>query len=193
MFLYYNMNNYSDSNLDSDSDEYVDLSTCVEDNLKHIFQFHLINEKLIIKYIGKSTDTPDIIIMENFGSKSNMSLYNCVYSQDELESIKNVESINKNKEEIINETNHEDIDVTKNLKLFFPIVKLVIKNDLENYIISSIVIKLNQEILYDQEIKEWELYWIENSSLNKEFFKSKKLEKNINPSNILENIIKLTV
>jgi hypothetical protein len=187
------MNNYSDSNLDSDSDEYVDLSTCVEDNLKHIFQFHLINEKLIIKYIGKSTDTPDIIIMENFGSKSNMSLYNCVYSQDELESIKNVESINKNKEEIINETNHEDIDVTKNLKLFFPIVKLVIKNDLENYIISSIVIKLNQEILYDQEIKEWELYWIENSSLNKEFFKSKKLEKNINPSNILENIIKLTV
>jgi hypothetical protein len=199
------MNNNLDLDLDSDSDEYIDLSTCIQDNLKNIFQFHLLNEKLSINHIGKSTDTPDIIIMENFGPDLNMSLYNCVYSQDELESIKNNKQSNENIEEITIESDltltltlspldQEEFDTDiKHLKLFFPIVKLIKKNNLENYTITSIVVKLNQEILLGEEIKNWELYWIKNSSLDKEYFKTKKLEKNINPSNILENIIKLSL
>ena len=175
-----NKNDNNNINDNSDSDEYIDLSTCFEDNLKNIFQFHLIDEKLLIKHIGKSSDTPDIIIMENFGPNSNMSLYNCVYSNEELESIKNMDLIYENNN-------------SKNHKIFFPIVKLIIKNNIDNYQISSIVVKLNQEIVYDSEIKDWELYLIENSSLNKEYFKEKKLDKNINPSNILENIIKLSI
>ena len=74
-------------NLDynSDSDEYIDISSKIQDNTEHIFQFQLDNEKLFLKYIGKSSTIPDIIIKENFGQESNMSLYNCIYSYNELE------------------------------------------------------------------------------------------------------------
>lgn len=204
------INTKSNLDQDSDSDEYIDLSVYAEENLKHMFQFHLINEKLIIKYIGKSTDTPDIIIIENFGPDSNMSLYNCVYSQDELESIGNneyneIDKPNKldghdaldNKGTIIGSEfglEQKDLDnKTKYLELFFPIVKLIIKSDSENHTISSIAVRLNQKILFGKEIQDWELYWIENSRSNKEYFKTIQLEKNINPTNILENIIKLSV
>jgi len=192
------MDNITNLNLepDSDSDEYIDLSVCVEDDLKHIFQFHLSNEKLIIKHIGKSTYTPDIIIMENFGPESNMFLYSCVYSQDELESSKKLEISNENEEIGITNSNSNFENSENNLedfKLFFPIVKLIIKSSSDNYIITSIAVKLNQQIVLENEIKNWDLYWIENSSLNKEHFKTLKLEKNINPTNILENIIKLSL
>lgn len=192
----------TDTNItDTDSDEYVDLSNCIKDDLKHIFQFHLTNEKLFVKYIGKSSDTPDIIIMENFGPESNMSLYNCVYSHNELEQTKNNDLIlpieqKKPFDNLKNKENVENINNLDDLGLFFPIIKLVVKNtnlQTDNYIISSIAIKLNQEIKYEEEIKEWELFWVENSSSNKEFFKTKKLEKNINPTNILENIVKLSL
>lgn len=196
-----NSNSNSDPDSDSDSDEYIDLSNYVENDLKHMFQFHLMDEKLSIKHIGKSSDTPDIIIMENFGPESNMSLYNCVYSHDELEIIKT--DLSKDNDIILtNEDKHiekEDRfgdrleDELSHLKLFFPIVKLIIKPNQETNVISCIAIKLNQEIVYEKEITEWDLYWIEYSSLNKETFKTKKIEKNINPKNILENLIKLSV
>ena len=175
---------------DTDSDEYVDLSSYIEDKLKHIFQFHLNNEKLSFKYIGKSSDTPDIIIMENFGPESNMCLYNCVYSHDELESIKKLETNSDNKIIVqINPNSQEDN--LEQLRLFFPIIKLVIKEK-NNTIITSIAIKLEQEIVYDGSIENWSLYWVKNSNIS-EYIKLIKLEKNINPTNILEQIIKLTV
>ena len=188
----------SNSDLDSDSDEYIDLSNYVESDLKHMFQFHLIDEKLLIKHIGKSSDTPDIIIMENFGPESNMSLYNCVYSHDELESIKTEISnddniILTNGDKLENELENELEDNLEHLKLFFPIVKLIVKPNQETNIISCIAIKLNQEIVYEKEIEDWDLYWIKFSSSNKETFKTKKIEKNINPKNILENLIKLSI
>jgi len=192
-----------DSETDSDSDEYIDLSSYMEDNLKHMFQFHLIDEKLLIKHIGKSSDTPDIIIMENFGPESNMSLYNCVYSHDELESIKTETTNNDNmiltnennlSENNLNENNSNEFeDNLTHLKLFFPVVKLVVKPNQETTVISCIAIKLNQEIVYEKEIGDWDLCWIEFSSSNKETFKTKKIEKNINPKNILENLIKLSM
>lgn len=180
-----NSNNL-DTDLDSDSDDYVDLSEYVQDNLKHIFQFHINNEKLSLKYIGKSSDTPDIIIMENFGPDSNMSLYNCVYSHEELESIKKSESNPDGK--IIIHTNPDNPDDNlEQLRLFFPIIKLVVKES-DNTIISSIAIKLEQSIVFDGVINEWSLYWVSNSNKS-EYIKTLKLEKNINPTNILEQLI----
>lgn len=171
---------------DSDSDEYVDLSEYIEDNIKHIFQFHINNEKLSLKYIGKSSDTPDIIIMENFGPESNMCLYNCVYSHQELESIKKSETNTDNK--IIIQANKDNVDDNlEQLRLFFPIIKLVVKES-DNTIISSIAVKLEQEIVFDGEINKWGLYWVSNSNKS-EYIKTLKLEKNINPTNILEQII----
>lgn len=184
--LNYNLNNSLDIVSDTDSDEYIDLSDYVEDNLKHIFQFQINNEKLSLKYIGKSSDTPDIIIMENFGPKSNMSLYNCVYSHEELETIKKAETNPDSK--IIIQTNLDNVDDNLDqLRLFFPIIKLVIKES-DNTIISSIAIKLEQEIVFDGIINEWNLYWVSNSNKS-EYIKTLKLEKNINPTNILEQII----
>lgn len=191
-------NNDTDTNIDTDtdtdSDEYVDLSEYIEDNLKHIFQFHINNEKLFLKYIGKSSDTPDIIIMENFGPETNMCLYNCVYSHQELESVKKFETNPESK--IIIQSNHVNMDENmdenmeenmEQLRLFFPIIKLVVK-ETDNTIISSIAIKLEQEIVFDGIINEWSLYWVSNSNKS-EYIKTLKLEKNINPTNILEQII----
>lgn len=176
----------NDSDSDSDSDEYVDLSEYIEDNLKHIFQFHINNEKLSLKYIGKSSDTPDIIIMEKFGPESNMCLYNCVYSHQELEFIKKSETNTDNK--IIIQANQDNVDDNlEQLRLFFPIIKLVVKES-DNTIISSIAVKLEQEIVFDGEINKWGLFWVSNSNKS-EYIKTLKLEKNINPTNILEQII----
>lgn len=197
-FLYDNNNKdpepESKIDSDTDSDEYIDLSSYVKDNLKHIFQFHINNEKLIVKYIGKSSDTPDIIIMENFGPEMNMSLYNCVYSHNELESVKKLESEpdseidDKNIVKINQDIQNYNLD---QLRLFFPIIKLVVKEQ-DNTIISSIAIKLEQEIVYNDEINEWSLYWVQNSNVS-DYIKTLKLEKNINPTNILEQIIKLSI
>ncbi len=173
-----NINNTDLTNsIDSeDSDEYIDLSCQVE--IKNIYQFHLTNNKLIIKCIGKSSNAADIIIKENFGPKSNMSIYNCIYLEDELDYLNDK----------TNTTKPIDLD-----NLFYPIVKLIIKHDETTYTISTIAIKLNQKIIYEHEINEWELYCIKYSSLNKEIYKSKKIEKNINADNILENLIELSI
>ena len=171
---------------DSDSDEYIDLSDYVTDNLKHIFQFHVNNEKLSLKYIGKSSEAPDIIIMENFGPDSNMSVYNCVYSYEELESIKKFK--NNHESKIIIQSNPDNMgDNLEQLRLFFPIIKLVVKES-ENTIISSIAIRLEQSVVFDGAINEWSLYWVSNSNKS-EYIKTLKLEKNINPTNILEQLI----
>jgi hypothetical protein len=160
---------------DFDSDEYIDLSNNIIDNTEHIFQFHLNNEKLNIKYIGKSSHTPDIIIKENFGPKLNLSLYNCVYSCNELESKNN--SIEKKNE--------------LNINLFYPIIKLIsIENNI--IIITSIAIKINQEIIYEDEIIKWELYWVKNIQ-SKDFIKVIKIDKNINSLNIIEKLIELSL
>lgn len=184
--LNYNLDNCLDIASDTDSDEYVDLSNYVEDNLKHIFQFQINNDKLSLKYIGKSSDTPDIIIMENFGPETNMSLYNCVYSYEELDTIKKAETNHDSK--IIIQTNRNNVDDNLDqLRLFFPIIKLVVEES-DHTIISCIAIKLEQEIVFDGMINEWNLYWVSNSNKS-EYIKTLKLEKNINPTNILEQII----
>lgn len=177
--------NFDNSNTDTDSDEYIDLSEYIEDNLKHIFQFQINNEILVLKYIGKSSDTPDIIIMENFGPNSNMCLYNCVYSHEELESVKKPEPISESNDKLDKSNNLEQ------LELFFPIIKLVVKEQ-DNIIISSIAIRLEQEIIFDNVINEWKLYWVSNSNTS-EYIKTLKLEKDINSTNILEQIIKLSL
>ena len=157
--------------VDSDSDEYIDLENIIEEDKNNIFQFHLDMDKLIIKYIGKSSHIPDIIIKENFGPKQNMSLYNCIYSQNELKTTKNISD------------------------LFYPIVKFIIKEkilDNDKIIISSFAIKINQPIEYDIEIKEWELFWVKNI-YSENYIKTIKINKNINSSNILEKLIELSV
>lgn len=165
-------NNLDNSDNNSDSDEYIDLSSQIEDTTSNIFQFHLNSISLNLKFIGKSSYAPDIIIKENFGPDGNLSLYNCVYTQEELDNM-----------------------LTNSNELFFPLVKLIKKeyiNNEELRIISSIAVKINQEIKYQTEILEWELYWVQNYQSD-DYIKSIKLDKDINQENILEKLIQFSI
>ena len=171
--LYYNLesdnesdrNSNVDENIDSDSDEYIDLSSNLESKSENIYQFIINDDKLDLKHIGKFTKAPDIIIKENFGPESNMNLFSCVYTFGEL--------------------------TIKSDELFFPLVKLVVKNK-SNIIITCIAIKLTNYIQVDKPINNWELYWLENKS-NLEHIKMCNIEKNINPTNIIEKLIGYSV
>lgn len=155
--------NKSKNNSDSDS-EYINIEMLFENNKKNIYQFHLNNEKLIIKNIGRSTEAHDIIIKENFGPNSSMNLYNCIYMEDEINIIDN---------------------------LFFPIIKLI--NYYNNkIIISSFAIKIKENIKYEKEIKEWDLYWVQNTQ-KEDYINTKKISKNICPDNIIEKLLELSI
>ena len=155
----------SETNRDSDSDEYVDLSSNIESASEDIYQFLLNEDKLELKHIGKFTKAPDIIIKEKFGPESNMSLYSCVYTHGEL--------------------------TIKSDELFFPLVKLIVDSE-SKVVITCIAIKLTKPIQIDKPIEEWELYWLENKS-DLEHIKMCKIEKNINPTNIIEKLIGYSV
>ncbi len=162
-----------DNDTDSDSDEYVDLSLNINLESESIYQFVINENKLELKHVGRFTKAPDIIIKEKFGPESNMSLYSCVYTLNEL--------------------------TTKSDELFFPLVKLVVQT-MSNVIITCISIKLTSSIepdnlvnnLVSNLINEWELYWLENKS-DSEHIKMCKIEKNINPSNIIEKLVGYSV
>jgi len=205
-------NNPELENSNSDSDEYIDLSNIVNEDVEHIFQFHINFDKLILKYIGKSTYAPDIIIKENFGPNSNMFLYNCVYSQPELETLKEHKMNRHNNELNDNELNDNELndnelnDNELNAGLFLPIIKLIIKHEIDEnikgkddeinendkYTISSFAIKLNENIKYGIEFMDWELYWVRNIYPD-EYIKTEKIDKNINPSNIIEKLIEMSI
>jgi hypothetical protein len=165
--IYYNFqsDNESETNRDSDSDEYVDLSSNIESASEDIYQFAVSEDKLELKHIGKFTKAPDIIINEKFGPESNMSLYSCVYTHGEL--------------------------TIKSDELFFPLVKLIVDSE-SKVVITCIAIKLTKPIQIDKPIEEWELYWLENKS-DLEHIKMCKIEKNINPTNIIEKLIGYSV
>ena len=75
--------------------------------------------------------------------------------------------------------------------LFYPLVKLIIKKNTNNIII-SFAIKLLKQIDINNLINEWELYLIINNSIEKDIQIS-KIEKNINPTNIINKLIEFSL
>jgi hypothetical protein len=165
-----NSNNNSDSNSDSDSD-YINIENLMEKSVENIYQIQINNQNLIIKLIGTGSQPPDMIIKENFGIGNKMSLYSCLYGETELTKLKN-----SNKE---------------NVNLYIPIVKLI--NQLDNEIY-SISVNINNFDNTMQQTEDFDIYFTYGKISNQQF-NFKKLDKNINPSNIveivLENIINL--
>ena len=94
-----------------------------------------------------------------------MSLYSCVYTHGEL--------------------------TIKSDELFFPLVKLIVDSE-SKVVITCIAIKLTKPIQIDKSIGEWDLYWLENKS-DLEHIKMCRIEKNINPTNIIEKLIGYSV
>ena len=157
------------SDTDSDNSEYIDLTEYTTSQTTNIYQFHIDNNKLILRCIGKSSHAPDMIIKENFGPNLNLSLYNCLFTDNEL---KSVESNN----------------------LFFPLIKLINMDKVNNSynVITSLAVKINQELKYDSEIDSWELYYVEDE-ISDPNIKTYLLEKNINLTNIVEKIIEYSI
>lgn len=169
-------NPISDSNvkLDEDEDddeedegvEYIDLSNLIKSESENIYQFQINFDELQLKLIGVGMDVPDIIIKENFGPKSNLGLYSCVFSFNEI-----IEGIDKN--------------------YFFPLVRLIEHSN--NYIkTTSISVRLNHADNNNDipiEINaDWELHWTEDYS-NLQTIRTDKINKNINSTNIIEKLI----
>ena len=151
-------------NIDSDDEQYIDINDILKAQLKNIYQIQINNESLIIKHIGSGSHVPDIIIKEGFGKNNNLSLYNCVYMETELEFLKT--ELNNNK--------------------FLPIVKLVEKTgtDIKIY---SLSVKINSLVNFNELITNFNIYL--TYSLSTDYINQIELDKNINSSNIIEKML----
>jgi hypothetical protein len=146
-------------------EEYINVENVLKNTQKKIYQLQLDNNKIKTKHIGFGSECPDIIIKENFGKNNNLNLYNCIYQEDELN-------------EYINNSTKTDH--------LFPLIRLV-KNDNNIIMIYSIVIKFNEVINYDNDIKLFEIYFVYNKKNNEII--NKKLLYDINPDNIIEKLL----
>ncbi len=160
-------NNFANKkNLDSDSDSYVDLEDIIkerEPDKKNIYQIQISEESMIIRLVGRESFVPDVIIKENFGPNDSLSLYSCLYDEDDFK-----------------------INIDENKNYFFPLIKLVEKKQ-DNFIIYSFTVKFN-ELVYDSAIKDYELFVVFNK-YSDDFIHVNPIEKNINSNNIIEKII----
>jgi hypothetical protein len=150
-------------NYDDSSDEYIDVSELVKSQLQNIYQIQLNNDNVIIKQIGTGTDVPDIIIKETFGKKNNLNMYNCVYTEKEIDFLKT-------------ENNSEKL---------LPIIKLIETTDTKN--IYSLSIKFNNSIHFNEYTHNFTIYL--TYSINTEYFYTMELQKTINSNNIIETFI----
>ena len=161
-----NLESNLESNLDSDSEEYVDLEEMIkerEPDKKNIYQIQISEESMIIKLVGRESFVPDVIIKENFGPDDSLSLYSCLYDEDDFK-----------------------INIDENKNYFFPLIKLIEKK-VENIVIYSFTVKFD-ELIYDSAIKNYELFVVFNK-YEDEFIHVNSIEKNINSNNIIEKII----
>lgn len=153
-------------NLDSDSEEYVDLEEMIkerEPDKKNIYQIQISEESIKIRLVGRESFVPDVIIKENFGPNDSLSLYSCLYDENDFK-----------------------INIDENKNYFFPLIKLIEKKE-DNIIIYSFTVKFT-ELIYDLDINNYELYIVSNK-YEDDFIHVNSIEKNINSNNIIEKII----
>ena len=151
-------------NNNNSDEEYIDINDLLNSQLKNIYQFQINNNDLLIKHIGKGTHIPDIIIKESFGKKQNLSLYNCIYLEDEIDFLKT--KIHNDK--------------------FLPIIKLVEKINNKNNVY-SLSIKINELIVFDKSINNFTIFITYCG--NDGYIHHIELEKTINQTNIIEKML----
>ena len=158
-----------------DDEEYINLEDLVVKK-KKLYQIQLNNDIVIIKNIGYGLEAPEMIIEENVGINNNLNIYNCILTEEEL----------------------EDINEVTNDNLFYPIIKLTEKIQINDKSVNNIYllsIKLKNvddnisKIELEKEIRMFEIYLILREGENG-LIKYKELEKNINSKNIIEVLIK---
>lgn len=164
-------NSDSNSNANSDSDEYVDLEEIINEQNKdknNIYQIQIFDNELIIKLVGKEFYVPDVIIQENFGPDNKLSLYSCLYDEDDFELGKEDEN-----KDLVEE-------------FFHPLIKLV-ERESDSFSIYSFAVKFKNLVL-NEKFNDFELYIVHNKKDN-DFVHTQLIEKNINSQNIIEKIL----
>jgi hypothetical protein len=63
-------------------EEYINLNNYINDS--NIYQIQLDNKELIIKIIGKSKISNEIILCNDVGKNKNLILFSIVYTEEEL-------------------------------------------------------------------------------------------------------------
>ena len=160
--------NTTENSDSSDSDDFINLEDLMDKKVENIYQLQINNQIIRIKHIGTGSQPPDMIIKENFGIQNKMSLYSCLYSEYDLH-----------------------IANTSDSDLFIPIIKLINKLDMEIY---SISVNIKNFDISMNETTQFDIFFTYGHETNPQF-NFKKLDKIINPSNIveiiLENVINL--
>ncbi len=98
-----NSENNKLSESDSEPDEYINLEEIIKNNepeKKNIYQIQINPDSIIIRLVGRELFVPDVIIQENFGPKNSLSLYSCLYEEDDF-----------------------NINIDENKNYFFPLIK----------------------------------------------------------------------
>jgi hypothetical protein len=184
-FTNVDINKISDS--DSESDEYIDLDEIVKEQDKeknNIYQIQITEEGMMIKLVGKESYVPDVIIQENFGPDNKLSLYSCLYEEDDfILQIKKEDLENKSG---IQDEIKEQLESNQDDGFYHPLIKLVERSG-ESYIIYSIVVKF-KDLVFNTNIKDYELFIVFNK-YSDDFVYTNPIEKNIDSKNIVEKII----
>lgn len=156
---------------ESDSEKYIDLEDIIKEQDKdksNIYQIQINNNEMIIKLVGKEFYVPDVIIMENFGPEDKLSLYSCLYEEDDF---------NLNTESGLQESKD----------FFHPLIKLIEKGVDNSFTIYSIVVKF-KELIFDTKITDFELFVVFNK-YEDDFVYTNSIEKNVDSKNIIEKIL----
>ncbi len=158
-------NSDADSDADSDTDTYININDMLNEEIKNLYQIQINNDKVTIKHIGRSSHVPDIIIKEKFGKKQNLYLYSCIYLEHEIDFL--ISKIDENK--------------------FLPIIKLIEKTGDENEDkVYSLSIKISNLINYNESFNNFTTYL--TYSTDSGFVYHIQLDKDINPTNIIEKM-----
>lgn len=144
---------------DFDNEEnFINLNDLIKEH--DMYQIQINNEELIIKKIGKSKQSNDIIIYKN---DKGFTLYSIVYSSEELK-------------------------YNEDLGNIFNLMKIHEKvNDKD--ILFNIGIKINEEVKINKVIKDFKVFFLSNE-INKNGKKYyKEFNKTVNKDNIVETMI----
>lgn len=143
----------------SDSEEnFINLDNLIEEY--DMYQIQINNEELIIRKIGKSKQSNDIIIYKN---DKGLTLYSIVYSSEELK-------------------------YNKDLGNIFNLMKIHEKVNKKD-ILFNIGVIINEEIKINKVIKDFKVFFLSNEvkKNGKKYYK--EFNKIVNKENIVETMI----
>lgn len=149
------------NNPENSDEEFINIENIINTQKKNnVYQIQLTNENVLIKLVCTKTFIPDVIIKENFGSNNELSLYSCLFEQNNFN--------------------------TNNLDILYPLIKLQKKNNsiIKNY---AIAVKFKHEIIFDIQILDFDIFFVSNINDNQNIIVY-KIDKNITPTNIIEKI-----